>query len=322
MAGDGGDPHVHLRRLRGYLSRRKGDAIMLGEVNVPSKDLATFFGGGDGDELHLSFCFPVMQAIWLSLAREDAAPVVHALANGLPDLPLTGQVAQFLRNHDELTLDQLTPSEAQEVFAAFAPDKDMQLYGHGIRRRLAPLLGGDEAKLRCVQSLLFSLPGTPTLFYGDEYGQGDDLSLPDRLSVRTPMQWSSRVNGGFSTAAPEDLVRPATAQRPISATCSAMFPCSAGILSRCSTGLSGSSVPDGRRRRSAGAPARVIPTTAGSVIAHRLDWESGTLVAVHNLSDRKAARSTCRWTTSARTRSARRFSATAPTTRRCRHRSR
>jgi trehalose synthase len=285
-ASRGGDPHVHLRRLRGYLSRRKGEAVMLGEVNVPSKDLSAFFGGGDGDELQMSFAFPVMQAIWLSLARQDAAPVVHAL-NGLPDLPLTGQVAQFLRNHDELTLDQLTPAEAQEVFAAFAPDKDMQLYGHGIRRRLAPLLGGDDAKLRCVQSLVFSLPGTPTLFYGDEYGQGDNLALPDRLAVRTPMQWSSRVNGGFSTAAPEDLVRPATAdgrfgyrERNVSA------------QRRDPESLLNWTERLIRTRRETpeigwGA-CTVIPTTAGSVIAHRLDWESGTLVAVHNLSDRKA----------------------------------
>src|SRR4051794_5040077 len=139
-SGDGGgdapDPHVHLRRLRGYLSRRRGDAIMLGEVNVPSKLLPPFFGADDGDELHMSFSFPVMQALWLSLAREQSAPLIHAV-DDLPELPLTGQLAQFVRNHDELTLDQLTASETEEVFQAFAADRDMQLYGHGIRRRLA-----------------------------------------------------------------------------------------------------------------------------------------------------------------------------------------
>ncbi|MDX6254404.1 MAG: hypothetical protein QOJ11_738 [Frankiales bacterium] len=281
-----GDPHVHLRRLRGYLSRRRGDAVMLGEVNVPSKNLADYFGGDDGDELHLSFAFPVMQAVWLSLARQQAAPLIHAL-DELPALPMTGQVAQFLRNHDELTLDQLTASEVREVFAVFAPEENMRVYGHGIRRRLAPLLGGDPARQRCVRSLLFSMPGTPTLLYGDEYGLGDNLDLDDRLAVRTLMQWSGRESGGFSTAPAELLVRPATASgrygyRSVNVSTQRRDPES--LLNWTERVI--------RTRRETpeigwGAFS-VIPTTAPSVIAHRLDWQSSTLVAVHNLADRPA----------------------------------
>jgi maltose alpha-D-glucosyltransferase/alpha-amylase len=281
-----GDPHVHLRRLRGYLSRRRGDAIMLGEVNVPSKDLPSYFGGDDGDELHMSFAFPVMQAIWLSLARQHAAPLIHAL-DDLPALPETGQVAQFLRNHDELTLDQLTASEVAEVFAVFAPDEQMRLYGHGIRRRLAPLLGGDPAKLRCVQSLLFSLPGTPTLFYGDEYGLGDNLDLPDRLAVRTPMQWSPRRNGGFSTAEDADLVRPVRPDGPYG-----YRRCNVSAQRRDPESLLNWTERLVRTRRETpeigwGVFSR-LTTAAPSVLAHRLDWQSSTLVAVHNLSDAPA----------------------------------
>jgi glycosidase len=276
------DPHIHLRRLRGYLSRRRGDAVMLGEVNVPSKQLPTYFGGDDGDELHLSFAFPVMQAIWLSLARQDASPLIHAL-DDLPALPATGQVAHFLRIHDELTLDQLTASEIDEVFAVFAPDEDMRVYGHGIRRRLAPLLDGDRDVQRCLLSLLFSLPGTPTLLYGDEYGLGDNLDLPDRLAVRTPMQWSSRVNGGFSTAPPELLVRPATAEGPYgyrATNVSAQRRDPESLLNWTERVI--------RTRRETPeigwGRMSVLPTTAPSVIAHRADWQESTFVAVHNLS--------------------------------------
>jgi trehalose synthase len=281
-----GDPHVHLRRLRGYLSRRRGDAIMLGEVNVPNKKLADYFGGDDGDELHMSFAFPVMQALWLSLARQDAGPLIHAL-DDLPDLPLTGQVAQFLRNHDELTLDQLTASEIEEIFTVFAPQQNMRVYGHGIRRRLAPLLGGDPAKQRCAYSLLFSMPGTPTLLYGDEYGLGDNLDLEDRLAVRTLMQWSARANGGFSTAPAEQLARPALptgafGYRAVNVSAQRRDPES---LLNWTERL----IRTRRETPEIGWGAfSVVATTAPSVIAHRLDWETSTLVAVHNLSDRPA----------------------------------
>jgi maltose alpha-D-glucosyltransferase/alpha-amylase len=125
-----------------------------------------------------------------------------------PDPPEEAQWGTFVRNHDELTLDKLTEDERQEVFAAFGPDEDMQLYGRGLRRRLPPMLGNDPARIKMVYSLLFTLPGTPVLFYGEEIGMGENLAAEGRSAVRTPMQWTRGLNGGFSTADPDDLAGP------------------------------------------------------------------------------------------------------------------
>jgi glycosidase len=139
------------------------------------------------------------------MAREDARPLVKALLSR-PPIHTSCQWATFVRNHDELTLDKLDDAERQEVFAAFGPDPEMQIYGRGLKRRLPTMLGGDPRRIRMAYSLLFSLPGTPTLFYGEEIGMGEDLAEEGRMAVRTPMQWSSGRNGGFSTAAPSRLV--------------------------------------------------------------------------------------------------------------------
>ena len=204
-----GDPHDHLRDLRSFLERRVGDAALLGEVNLPYADQRKFFGGDDADELTMQFDFIAMQNLYLSLAREDARPLVRALKRR-PKTARASQWATFVRNHDELTLDKLSDKERAEVFAAFGSDPDMQLYGRGLRRRLPPMLDGDPRRLRLVYSLLFSLPGTPVLFYGEEIGMGENLDIPGRLAVRTPMQWDGGRNGGFSDAAPSRLRRPVT----------------------------------------------------------------------------------------------------------------
>ncbi len=204
-----GDPHVYLRQLRSFVNRRAGDAILLGEVNVPHREQKRFFGGGDGDELTMQFDFIGMQNLYLALARQDARPLVRALKRR-PKLDRQSQWATFVRNHDELTLDKLSQTEREEVFAAFGPEPEMQLYGRGLRRRLPPMLDGDPRRLRMVYSLLFSLPGTPVLFYGEEIGMGENLDVPGRLAVRTPMQWTGGRNGGFSQAAPRQLRRPLT----------------------------------------------------------------------------------------------------------------
>ncbi|WP_129336647.1 alpha-amylase family protein [Cellulomonas endophytica] len=204
-----GDPHEYLASLRQLLSRRSGSAVLLGEVNLPYPDAVTFFGDGHGDELTMLFDFVGNQAMYLSLAREDATPLVDAL-RARPEIPKDAHWATFVRNHDELTLDKLSEDERAEVFAAFGPDEDLQLFGRGLRRRLPPMLDGDPRRLRLVYSLLFALPGTPTLFYGEEIGMGENLDIPGRLSVRSPMQWSDEANGGFSTADPADLVAPLT----------------------------------------------------------------------------------------------------------------
>jgi trehalose synthase len=201
------DPHAFLRELREFVGRRTGDGILLGECNLPHRDQKKFFGGNDGDELTMQFDFIGMQNLYLSLAREDARPLARALKRR-PQVDEQSQWATFVRNHDELTLDKLTPAERDEVFAAFGPDPAMQLYGRGLRRRLPPMLDGDPRRVRMVYSLLFSLPGTPVLFYGEEIGMGENLDVPGRLAVRTPMQWSAQPNGGFSRARPSRLHRP------------------------------------------------------------------------------------------------------------------
>ena len=193
------------REMHRYLSWRRGDAVLLGEANVPMDQVDRFFG--DGDRLHLLFNFLVNQPLFLALARQEAAPLVHCLKR-LSGIPGTCQWAHFLRGHDELDLGRLDEEDRQEVFAAFGPDPDMQLYGRGIRRRLAPMFGGDLRRVEMAHSLIFSLPGTQVIRYGDEIGMGDDLSLEERNSVRTPMQWSPGESGGFSTAPRDDLIRP------------------------------------------------------------------------------------------------------------------
>jgi maltose alpha-D-glucosyltransferase / alpha-amylase len=210
------DPMLLLSEMRDFLAWRKAEAILLAEANVTREDIPKYYGGrefGSDERMHMLFDFPLNQALWLALARGDAEPIKQALQSRPTRPPVQAQWATFLRNHDELSLDKLTESERREVFAAFGPSEDMQLYDRGIRRRMAPMLGGDTKLLAMVHSLLFSLPGTPVMWYGDEIGMGEDLSLPERDPVRTPMQWADEPGGGFSRA--KELVRPAVASGPL-----------------------------------------------------------------------------------------------------------
>jgi maltose alpha-D-glucosyltransferase / alpha-amylase len=185
-----------LRQLREFLQWRQGDSMMLAEANVePEKNIRYF--GDDADRIHMMFNFPVNQCLFFALASGDTQPLVKALM-ATKARPETAQWLQFLRKHDELDLGRLGEEERQRVFAEFAPEEGMQLYGRGIRRRLAPMLDGDRDRMELAYSLLFTLPGTPLLRYGDEIGMGDDLSLPEREAVRTPMQWSDEPHGGFT----------------------------------------------------------------------------------------------------------------------------
>jgi maltose alpha-D-glucosyltransferase/alpha-amylase len=187
-----------LRQFRELIQWRKGDAVILGEANVlPKTDMQYF--GDEGERLHMMFNFQVNQNLFYALASGDSRPLAKALAATRPR-PATSQWGMFLRNHDELDLGRLTRAQRERVFAAFAPDKDMQLYDRGIRRRLAPMLGSDRRRLELAYSLMLTLPGTPVLRYGDEIGMGDDLSLPERNCARTPMQWSTEPHGGFTAA--------------------------------------------------------------------------------------------------------------------------
>jgi len=196
---------AYLAELRELLSWRRGDAVILAEANVERDELVQYFG--DGDRLPMLFNFLLNQRMFLALARGDAAPILAAL-EAMPTIPPSCQWATFLRNHDEIDLGRLGDKERAEVFEAFGPSPKMQLYGRGIRRRLAPMLGGDRRRLEMAYALQFSLPGTPVLRYGEEIGMGDDLSLPERNAIRTPMQWSPDANAGFSDADPDDLCQP------------------------------------------------------------------------------------------------------------------
>lgn len=201
------DPHDWLRNLRSFLGRRRGDALLMGEVNLEYEAVREFYGDSGGDELHMCLNFNLNQALALALVREDAGALVHNL-RAMPSLPSDGAWANFIRNHNEWSLDKLTEAERQEVFTAFGPKPDMQLFGRGLRRRLPTMLNGDQARLRMAYSLMFALPGAPVLFYGEEIGMAENLEIEGRMSVRSPMQWSDRKNGGFSEAASDALCRP------------------------------------------------------------------------------------------------------------------
>jgi maltose alpha-D-glucosyltransferase/alpha-amylase len=169
---------------------------MLAEANILPEDDLEYFGT-DGDRSHMMFNFQVNQNLFFALACAETKPLIQAL-KATKSRPPSGQWGQFLRNHDELDLGRLTENQRERVFAAFGPDESMQLYRRGIRRRLAPMLGGDRRRLELAYSLMLTLPGTPVLRYGDEIGMGDDLSLAERNCARTPMQWSTEPHGGFT----------------------------------------------------------------------------------------------------------------------------
>jgi maltose alpha-D-glucosyltransferase/alpha-amylase len=193
-----------LHEMRDFLQWRRRDAILLAEANVPPRESLEYFGE-QGDRLQLMLNFAVNQRVFYALATGDIRPLVKAL-RATYERPAAAQWVNFLRSHDELDLGRLTERQRQRVFDAFGPSPDMQLYNRGIRRRLAPMLDNDRAKLELAFSLLFTLPGTPMLQYGDEIAIGDDLSLPERECARTPMQWSAERHGGFSSA--RRVVRP------------------------------------------------------------------------------------------------------------------
>jgi len=192
-------PHFEMiRDMRNFLQWRTGDAVLLAEAIVlPDKDL--FYFGRDDDRMHMMFNFLVNQNLFYALAASDARPLAVALRE-TKRKPETGQWAHFLRNNDELDLGRLTEEQRETVFEAFGPDPSMQLYGRGIRRRLAPMLNNDRRRLELAYSAMFTLPGTPVIRYGDEIAMGDNLKLPERTATRTPMQWSSEPQAGFTKA--------------------------------------------------------------------------------------------------------------------------
>jgi maltose alpha-D-glucosyltransferase/alpha-amylase len=202
-------PITYLRSLVEFLERRRGDAIFMGEANVSPAEQQSYFAVDGGDGVQMLFDFRTCAAQWLAHARGSAEPLIDALSSR-PSHPAQAQFANFCRHHDELNLGMLSDSERDEIFTAFAPEPEHRVYGRGIRRRLAPMLGNDQQRIRLALALTMALPGTPVLLYGDEIGMGEDLSLPGRLAVRNPMQWSSGPAGGFSAG--ETPYRPVHAE--------------------------------------------------------------------------------------------------------------
>lgn len=196
--------HDYLRELRAMMAQEYPDAILLAEANQWPNEVLDYFG--EGDEFHLCFHFPLMPRIFLALAQGKRQPLEEILSQ-TPAPPPNCQWATFLRNHDELTLEMVTEEERQYLWSHYAPQPEYRL-NLGIRRRLAPLLGNDRRRIALLYSLLLTLPGAPVLYYGDEIGMGDDIRQPDRNGVRTPMQWDSGNNAGFSSAPASRLYLP------------------------------------------------------------------------------------------------------------------
>jgi maltose alpha-D-glucosyltransferase / alpha-amylase len=289
-----GNPHspkdfAFLAELRQHVQWRRGDAILLAEANVEPEKLKEYFGdqGGSANRLHMLFDFMLNGRLLLALARQDPEPVIEALRD-TPALPAGAQWATFLRNHDEVDLSRLTADQRADVFAAFGPDEEMQLYGRGIRRRLAPMLGGDRRRIELAYALQFSLRGTPVLRYGEEIGMGDDLSLRGRDAIRTPMQWSFLPNAGFSRAESDRLVRPVVADgdfgyRTVNVTAQRHDPGS--LLSWFERMI--------RTLREApevggGSCSHVDVPVPRGVLAHRADSPAGVMLFLHNLGDAEA----------------------------------
>jgi len=276
------DPHAYLTEMREFVSWRKAEGILLAEANIPFDQADEYFGRGD--RLHMMFNFMLNQHAFLALARGDPAPVARTLA-AMPRIPGNAQWATFLRNHDELDLGRLSKAERAEAFAAFAPDEGMRLYRRGIRRRLPPMLGGDERRLMMAYSLMFALPGTPVLWYGEEIGMGEDLSLPERMPVRTPMQWADEPNAGFSKAPADRLIRPVVSDGPFrfqDVNVAAQRERMDALMGRMQRLI--------RTRRACPEVGwgafRLVDTGADKVLGLAYEWRGNTVLTLHNLSDR------------------------------------
>ncbi|MQA91632.1 MAG: trehalose synthase [Gemmatimonas sp.] len=273
------EPELFLGDLRRFLTARSPEAILLAEADVSLDELSFFLG--EGERMNLIFNFILNNYFFLGLARESAEPIREALLS-LPTCPEPSQYANFVRNHDELNLDRLPDDASDLVFERFAPDPAMRVYERGIRRRLPPMLGGDRRHIEMVYSLLFSLPGTPVLRYGDEIGMGENLDLPERLSVRTPMQWTDGVNGGFSTADPSRLVRPMVEGelRPERVNVADQRRDPRSLLNYFLRLI--------RTRKECpelgSGTVELLDTNDSAVLAHRCDRSDGVAIAIHNLS--------------------------------------
>ncbi|MFL6099763.1 MAG: alpha-amylase family glycosyl hydrolase, partial [Actinomycetales bacterium] len=265
---------------------RNGEAVLLCEANVAPDELPKYcaaVAGGPNDRAHMLFAFALNAKLWLALARQEAEPLVEALAT-MPPLPAMAQWATFLRNHDELDLSRLTEEQRTDVMRAFAPKPEMRIYDRGIRRRLFSMMEGDRARTQLAYSLQFSMPGTPVLRYGEEIGMGESLRLRGRDAIRTPMQWQPHATAGFSTAAAGQLIRPVVtrgryaaskvnvrAQRRETGSLLRWFEDLISVLREC---------PE----IGVGEPSVVDIPLPRSVLVHRFEAPEGAILLLHNLS--------------------------------------
>ncbi|WP_353719973.1 alpha-amylase family protein [Dyadobacter sp. 676] len=275
-----------LKDIRQFAQSRQADAAILGEANVEPKENISYFGE-HGEGIQLMFNFFANQHLFYAFATGDLKPFRQAMQE-TATIAESAQWAYFLRNHDEIDLGRLSDAQRERVYAAMGPDTNMQLYDRGIRRRLAPMMRNDRRRLEMAYSLLFSLPGTPVIRYGEELGMGDDLRLKERLSVRTPMQWNSTKNAGFTTAG--------SAFRPVidegeygfkKVNAEAQWRDSTSLLSRIAAMT--------RVRKSCpeiglGSPT-IVESGSEDILAIRHDYEGKSLIILHNFSNapRKAS---------------------------------
>jgi maltose alpha-D-glucosyltransferase / alpha-amylase len=272
----------YLREFRRFMQWRVGDAILLGEANVKPEEVQPYFGEDGGDGMHMMFNFWVNQHLFYALATADVRPLTEAIC-ATQGIPQTAQWANFLRNHDELDLGRLTDEQRERVFARFAPEEGMRLYDRGIRRRLAPMLG-DRRHEELAYSVMFSLPGTPVIRYGDELGMGDDQSLPEREAVRTAMQWADEPHGGFSVAETpvHEVIREGVwGHRYISVEAQRRDP---GSLLNWTARMI-------RLRKECPeigwGDCAILETGSPHVLAMRYAWRGTAVVVVHNFDDRR-----------------------------------
>ncbi|HHB89862.1 MAG TPA: maltose alpha-D-glucosyltransferase [Anaerolineae bacterium] len=281
------ETHAYLKRVRREVEATYPDAVLLCEANQPLDDLRAYFGGDPadpsvpGDELHMGFHFALMPRLFMAIKRGERTPIVDILRR-TPPIPANCQWCTFLRNHDELTLEMVTPEERAWMWDQYAPEPRMRL-NLGIRRRLAPLLDNDHRTIELMHALIFALPGSPIIYYGDEIGMGDNIWLPDRNGVRTPMQWDDSPNAGFSTAAtlPTPVIDdPIYGYRRVNVAAQQADPDSLWHrlrrMIRIYKALPALALGD----------LAFLEDQPPAVLAFRRHWEGDTILAYHNLSDR------------------------------------
>ncbi|WP_372897403.1 alpha-amylase family protein [Stieleria sp.] len=282
------EPYEYLREFRDYVSWVKGDALLLAEANIAMEDVPKYFGSGE--KLHMMFNFILNQHLMLSLVQGNAMAIREGMYQP-PAIPDQCQWGNFLRNHDEFPVGRLSQSQQDEIYAAFAPKEEMKIYDRGIRRRLPPMLADAEATkadvvkvLKLTHSLLMTLPGTPVMRYGEEIGMGEDMSLEERDTIRTPMQWSSEKGAGFSSADISGMIRPIVSKGHFSFK-------KVNVADQQRDADSLLSVTEHMIRIRKENPAfgwgdwQIVETQSIHVLAHRCDHDGVTLVAIHNFSD-------------------------------------